>query len=115
MRDPETIETELMEISAIAEDAVKLERIIAWCAGHPLNFALGRRDQATTDAFIEGLRQAMAPQRFQITTDGFQPYKSAITTTLSDRADFGMLIKVYAQDPEGERRYSPAEVVDATP
>ena len=35
MRDPETIETELMEISAIADDAVKLERIIAWCAAHP--------------------------------------------------------------------------------
>jgi len=32
MRDPETIETELMEISAIADDAVKLERIIAWCS-----------------------------------------------------------------------------------
>ena len=35
MRDPETIETELIEISAIADDAVKLERIIAWCAAHP--------------------------------------------------------------------------------
>jgi hypothetical protein len=29
MRDPEIIETELMEISAIADDSVKLERIIA--------------------------------------------------------------------------------------
>lgn len=53
-----------------------------------LNFALGRRDQATTDAFVEGLRQATAPQRFQVSTDGFAPYKSAITTTLSDRCDF---------------------------
>jgi len=35
MRDIETIETELMEISAITDDAVKLERIIAWCATHP--------------------------------------------------------------------------------
>ena len=35
MRDPETIETELMEIAAIADDLVKLERIIAWCAAHP--------------------------------------------------------------------------------
>jgi hypothetical protein len=42
MRDPETIETELMEISAIADDSVKLERIITWCACHPdeLPFAL---------------------------------------------------------------------------
>jgi len=35
MRDPETIENELMEISAIADDSLKLERIIAWCATHP--------------------------------------------------------------------------------
>ena len=35
MRDPETIETELMEISAIADDSVKFERIVAWCATHP--------------------------------------------------------------------------------
>jgi transposase-like protein/IS1 family transposase len=80
-----------------------------------LNFALGRRDQATTDAFIEGLRAATAPQRFQITTDGFQPYKSAITTTLSDRCDFAQLIKVYASPREGEQRYSPADVVEALP
>jgi hypothetical protein len=35
MRDPETIETELMEISAIADDLVKFERIVAWSASHP--------------------------------------------------------------------------------
>ena len=35
MRDPETIETELVEISAIADDLVKFERIVAWCAAHP--------------------------------------------------------------------------------
>lgn len=75
-----------------------------------LNFALGRRSQATTDAFIEGLRAATAPQRFQISTDGFQPYVSAITTTLSDRCDFAQLIKVYVTDPEGQRRYSPPDV-----
>jgi hypothetical protein len=42
MRDPETIETELVEISAIADDSLKLERIIAWCAAHPdeIPFAL---------------------------------------------------------------------------
>jgi hypothetical protein len=35
MRDSEIIETELMEISAIADDSVKLERIIVWCTSHP--------------------------------------------------------------------------------
>ena len=75
-----------------------------------LNFALGKRDQATTNVFIEGLRHATAHQRFQITTDGFAPYRRAISDTLGDRCDFAMLIKVYRAASEGEARYSPAEV-----
>jgi len=35
MRDPEIVEEELMEISSIADDLVKFERIVAWCATHP--------------------------------------------------------------------------------
>jgi hypothetical protein len=35
MRDAETIDAELMEISAIADDTIKFERIVAWCATHP--------------------------------------------------------------------------------
>jgi len=76
-----------------------------------LNFALGRRNQATTDIFIEGLRAATSSQRFQITTDGFQPYVSAITTTLEDRADYAQQIKVYASSRD-DHRYSPGTVVD---
>ena len=76
-----------------------------------LNFALGKRDQNTTNVFIEGLRHAAAHQNFQVTTDGFAPYRSAMVNTLEDRCDFAQLIKVYRATPEGERRYSPAEVV----
>jgi len=53
MRAPEIIETELMEISAIAEDTVKFERIVAWCATHPdevpfaLHQLLGRGTKRT--------------------------------------------------------------------
>ncbi|HYL38487.1 MAG TPA: DDE-type integrase/transposase/recombinase [Bryobacteraceae bacterium] len=76
-----------------------------------LNIAMGRRDQSTTDVFVEGLRQATARTPFQITTDGFAPYRSAITTTLHDRlTGFAQLIKVYRATQEGEARYSPAEV-----
>jgi hypothetical protein len=35
MRDPEIIEAELIEISAIADDSIKFERLVAWCATHP--------------------------------------------------------------------------------
>ncbi len=53
MRDPESIETELMEISAIADDSVKLERIVVWCATHPdevpfaLHQLMNRRDKSS--------------------------------------------------------------------
>jgi len=53
MREPEIIESELMEISAIADDSIKFERIVAWCATHPdeIPFALHqlmRRREKTT-------------------------------------------------------------------
>jgi len=76
-----------------------------------LNIALGKRDQHTTNAFVEGIRHATSRSSFQITTDGFAPYRSAITTTLHDRlTGFAQLIKVYRAASEGEGRYSPAEV-----
>ena len=51
MQDPEIIENELIEISAIADDGIKLERTIAWCAVHPdevpfaLHQLMKRRDK----------------------------------------------------------------------
>ena len=54
MRDPEIIEAELMEISAIADDTIKFERIIAWCAAHPdevpfaLHQLMGRSRKASS-------------------------------------------------------------------
>ena len=56
MRDPEIIETEPMEINGIADDTLKLERIIAWCASHPdevpfaLHQLMGRRDKHPSKA-----------------------------------------------------------------
>ena len=72
---------------------------------------MGKRNQSTTDVFVEGIRHATARSRFQITTDGFVPYRSAVTTTLHDRlTGFAQLVKVYRVSQEGEARYSPAEV-----
>jgi len=77
-----------------------------------LNIAMGKRDQVTTEVFVEGIRHAtMTSPKYQIATDGFSCYRSAITTTLHDRlTGYAMLIKVYGASQEGEARYSPAEV-----
>jgi IS1 family transposase len=80
-----------------------------------LTHLLGRRTNKDTDRFIRNLRCATAPQQFQITTEGFKPYIDAIINNLSDRADYAQLIKIYATSHEGERRYSPADVVEAVP
>jgi transposase-like protein/IS1 family transposase len=75
-----------------------------------LNITMGKRNQQTTDIFIEGVRQATSSSHYQVTSDGFACYRSAVTTTLHDRCDYAMLIKVYKAATEGEARYSPAEV-----
>lgn len=59
MRDPETIEAELMEIGAIADDTIKFERIIAWCASYPdeipyaLHQLLGRDNKPAAESSSE--------------------------------------------------------------
>lgn len=42
MREPEVIEAELVEISALADDETKFNEIVSWCATHPdeIPFAL---------------------------------------------------------------------------
>jgi transposase-like protein/IS1 family transposase len=76
---------------------------------------LGKRTAKSTDAFIGKLAYATSRERFQLTSDGFKPYVSAVKMLLRDRVDFAQLIKVYGTPRDGEQRYSPAEVVDSVP
>jgi len=43
VRDPQIVEEELVEISAIQDDITKLERLIAWSAIHPDEVAFAVR------------------------------------------------------------------------
>lgn len=74
-----------------------------------LSWHLGRRSAADTNLFIDKLDKATQGQ-FQITTDGFGPYRDAIGFTLGGRTDFAQLVKVYGEMAD-EHRYSPAEVL----
>jgi transposase-like protein/IS1 family transposase len=80
-----------------------------------LAWHLGKRTAKSTDAFVGKLAYATSEDRFQLTTDGFGPYVSAVKMLLRDRVDFAQLIKVYGTPRDGEQRYSPAEVVDSVP
>jgi transposase-like protein/IS1 family transposase len=76
---------------------------------------LGKRTAKATDTFIGKLAYATSRDRYQLTSDGFSPYVSAVKMLLRDRVDFAQLIKVYGTPRDGEQRYSPAEVVDSVP
>lgn len=73
-----------------------------------LAWHLGQRDFPNTAMFTEKIDRATKGD-FQITTDGFAPYRDAIGFILGGRTDFAQLIKIYANNPENETRYSPAQ------
>lgn len=72
---------------------------------------LGERGIEDTEAFTEKLNDATSGY-FQLTTDGYRPYESAVAYSLGTRVDYAQLIKVYANNREGEQKYSPPEVVE---
>ena len=77
-----------------------------------LAYHVGRRDPEDTAWFAGKLRVATSG-RFQLTTDGFKPYCTAIPEAFSGNIDFAQLIKTYGR-PTGETkpdtRYSPGEI-----
>jgi transposase-like protein/IS1 family transposase len=78
-----------------------------------LTWHLGRRTFDDTWAFTKKLDTATADQSFQVTTDGFAPYRDTIIHELGHKQiDFAQLIKVYATSQDDDHRYSPPVVVD---
>lgn len=51
---------------------------------------------------------------FQLTTDGNSSYLFAVEDTFGLKIDYAMLVKHYGENPEGEKRYSPAECIGCT-
>lgn len=77
-----------------------------------LNVAMGKRDQLTTNSFIEGLRDTIAPRTsFQITTDGFAPYRTSIPDTFGD---YRAVISVENSGLTNLRGAGKVEVADAS-
>jgi IS1 family transposase/transposase-like protein len=74
-----------------------------------ISHVIGQRTVSNTTRLLNDLKQRVAG-RFQLTTDGYEPYKVEVRRTLGKDVDFAQLVKQYANprdltDPE--RRYSP--------
>ena len=69
---------------------------------------LGSRDATDAHAFVCDLASRLS-SRVQMTTDGHRPYLEAVEAAFGHDIDYAMLVKLYGNDPAGERRYSPAK------
>ena len=68
------------------------------------------RDGQTALDLMDDLR-ARTADRFQLTTDGLVAYPGAVEGAFGGSIDFAQLVKIYAEPPEDETRYSPSEWV----
>ncbi|HEX3151373.1 MAG TPA: IS1 family transposase [Gemmataceae bacterium] len=73
-----------------------------------------RRTPEATRTFLQKLRKATSG-RFQLSTDGFRPYRTATWDTFGNDIDFAQLVKVYGTtaDAGPQARYSPGVVIGA--
>jgi IS1 family transposase len=68
---------------------------------------VGSRDGGAATHFVCDLAERLA-NRVQITTDGHKAYLEAVEAGFGADVDYAMLVKIYGEAPEGQRRYSPA-------
>src|SRR5262249_18330483 len=73
-----------------------------------VSWMVGDRDASSAHIFIDDLRSRLA-ERVQLTTDGHKAYLTAVSGAFGNDVDYAMLVKLYGEAPEGQRRYSPAE------
>lgn len=78
------------------------------------SWLVGLRDADYANEFMADLKNRLA-NRVQITTDGHKVYLWAVEDAFGSEVDYAMLIKLYGQEPESEKRYSPAQCIAAEP
>jgi IS1 family transposase len=74
------------------------------------SWMVGDRSGETARIFVCDLARRLA-NRVQVTTDGHRAYLEAVEAGFGATVDYAQLVKVYGQTAEGQRRYSPPEVI----
>ena len=78
------------------------------------SWLIGLRDAGYAFRLMRDL-QARLANRVQMTTDGHKAYLNAVEDVFGADIDYAMLVKLYGQEPENEKRYSPAKCIAAEP
>ena len=76
------------------------------------SWRIGNRDSITACEFVKDLAGRLA-NRVQVTADGFKPYLVAVDEAFGSEVDFAQLIKIYAENSDGQKRYGPAACIGA--
>lgn len=76
------------------------------------SFYIGDRGYGCASAFIGDLKDRLA-NRIQLTSDGHRSYLVAVEENFGEDVDYAMLQKIYGNEPQMEKRYSPAVCIGA--
>jgi IS1 family transposase len=76
------------------------------------SWTVGTRDADSARMFMLDLASRLS-NRVQLTTDGHKAYLEAVDEAFSGNIDYAMLIKIYGENENPEKRYSPAQYAGA--
>jgi IS1 family transposase len=72
-----------------------------------ITWHLGGRGDEDCRWFMEDLKDRLS-RHIQLSTDGHAAYKTAVRLVFGHDVDYGQVMKVYGQDVQEQKRYSPA-------
>lgn len=73
-----------------------------------ISWLVGRREAGHAAQFLQDVESRLS-NRVQLTTDGHKMYLHAVPSAFGGDVDYAQLVKIYGNDPEGQKRYSPAQ------
>jgi IS1 family transposase len=77
-----------------------------------ITWLVGGRESDYAIAFMDDLRDRLA-NRVQLTSDGHRAYLEAVEGAFGGDVDYAMLVKLYGETAEAQKRYSPAQCIGA--
>jgi len=73
-----------------------------------ISWAVSARDAGCAADFLQDVAGRLS-NRIQLTTDGHKMYLTAVPDAFGTSVDYAQLVKVFGDNPEGQKRYSPAQ------
>jgi IS1 family transposase len=73
-----------------------------------ISWLVGQREAGHAAEFLQDVAARLS-NRIQLTTDGHKMYLTGVPDAFGEGVDYAQLVKVFGDNPEGQKRYSPAQ------